>query len=616
MVFELKGELLSKEDVVQQKGNSEVYVMSQKAVTDDLNALDERLTAATEYLLGSTYNPKLLGNFYVLNGVITVQSAQDCKYFKVFKGQKFGITYISTSSANIRWGFFNDVPEVGSTAVKYGQNFTNGETLVAPSDGYFAFSYAYTLVESISIIPYSKIEEIDSVIDDIIEITGISKHPIEMFSGYYYLLGSLNVGDIFNEDGGRESSYKNAKVKCKAGDKFTLNASSGSLAGLYCFVDSNNVVLSVRGNATVSNLVIIAPTGAAYCYLNDKSNSTSYFEKVGEYANIEQEIKRIDSKNHFNGLSSDFSLSASASKTLSTIYVRKNSKVSLEVGPFTSLRFGLGYQTYMGYWIEINSTTVSVYQYVSAATLVTSYEHGLDISSGIRASIVAAEETASIILVDAFGTVSKTDNINWWGGGAAFITNLGNNTIVGNIAYIPGDITKKIWMFGDSYFSYNQTARWLHYMIEWNFKNWLANHLPGINSVNSVIAFDNLKKLAIPAYVVWGLGMNDSADSNANTPSSTWLSSVEHIIEYCEHNAIEPILCTIPSVPTKLHEGKNNWIRSSGYRYIDFAKAVNAQADGTWTAGLISGDGVHPTVAGAKVLASQVLIDFPEIMLD
>lgn len=601
---------------IQQKGQSTTVVMSQKAVTDELNALDEKLTATTEYLLGSEYNPKLLGNFYVLNGVITAQSAQTCKYFKVFKGQKFGIVFSSTTNLNIRWGFFNDVPEVGSTAIKYENNFKNGNTLVAPSDGYFAFSYAYSLVESISIIPYSKIEEIDAEIDDIVEIAGIAKRPIEMLSGYYYGLGNLNVGDTFNENEGRNSSYKNAKVKCKAGDKFTLNASAGSVAGLYCFVDSNDVVLNIRGSATVTDLVVIAPTGAVYCYLNDSSNSTSYFERDGKYANTEQEIKRIDSKNHFNGLSSDFSLSASASKTLSTIYVRKNSKLSLDVGSFTSLRFGLGYQAYMGYWIEINSTTVSVYRYVSSEALITSYEHGLDISSGIRASIVAAEETASIILVDAFGTVSKTDNINWWGGGAAFVTNLGNNTIVGNVAYIPGDITKKIWMFGDSYFSYNQNARWLHYMIEWNFKNWLANHLPGINSVNSITAFDNLKNLAIPTYIVWGLGMNDNADSDANTPSSTWLSSVEHIIEYCKHNAIEPILCTIPSVPTKLHEGKNNWIRNSGYRYIDFAKAVNAQADGTWAVGLISGDGVHPTAAGAKVLASQVLIDFPEIMVE
>ena len=65
------------------------------------------------------------------------------------------------------------------------------------------------------------------------------------------------------------------------------------------------------------------------------------------------------------------------------------------------------------------------------------------------------------------------------------------------------------------------------------------------------------------------------------------------------------------------HEKKNDWIRSSGYRYVDFAKAVGANSEtGMWRDGLRESDtGLHPSALGAKVLFAQLLSDFPEIMV-
>ena len=77
---------------------------------------------------------------------------------------------------------------------------------------------------------------------------------------------------------------------------------------------------------------------------------------------------------------------------------------------------------------------------------------------------------------------------------------------------------------------------------------------------------------------------------------------------------IELILATIPNVPSIRHDYKNAIVRASGYRYIDFAKAVNAEAVGaTWYADMLSSDNVHPTELGAKALASRILLDVPEI---
>jgi hypothetical protein len=720
------------------------------------------------FLGSGKYNPLLLGNYWISNGVVTAYNLQTCKYFKVIKGQRFRVDFVGTS-LTLRWGFFSDIPKEGDTAILYGSTGKSTNTFVAPSNGYFAFSYLTDSLQSISIIPLSVTDNIEMQIDSIsqelktdtvsinminstildyvtlngvylpngkmteestqntyyhyvkkgtkvlikislsstatlrwgafssipvlssqafdygskgisggavasefryfatqdeyfavslmtsaltsisfetegllnealgrieilepqvnentnhvnnlIRVVGEGKVPITMELGWYSL-GSLYIGDTFNPSAPNPSDpsvqYKCKKLSCESDEVFTINASAGSTAGLYVFTDSDNKVIDKRSHTTVTNLVITAPLGAAYFYLNDNSNSTSYVGEEDNITKLQEQIEDVKERGHFNGLSSDFSLASYASKTLGETFVRKNSRLSLEVVAFTSLRFGLGYNKYMGYWIEVDSTTVFIYKYVSEATLVTSYSHGLNITSGVKATIVASKETASIILVDAFGTVSKTDNLDWWGGGAAFVTNLGSNTIEGKIDYFPGDITKRIWMFGDSYFSYNQTARWLYYMVNWGFENWLANHLPGEDSINSIINFNNLKGLSVPQFIVWCLGMNDGSDADSLTPNTNWLTAVDNVINYCTVNSIIPILATIPSVPNIYHEGKNNYVRNSGYRYIDFAKAVNAQADGTWTTGLLSGDNVHPTNAGAKVLASQVLIDFPEIMV-
>ena len=49
------------------------------------------------------------------------------------------------------------------------------------------------------------------------------------------------------------------------------------------------------------------------------------------------------------------------------------------------------------------------------------------------------------------------------------------------------------------------------------------------------------------------------------------------------------------------------------FAYIDSYGAVGATSSG-WYDGMLSDDGIHPTELGAKVLASQILVDVPELM--
>ena len=104
-------------------------------------------------------------------------------------------------------------------------------------------------------------------------------------------------------------------------------------------------------------------------------------------------------------------------------------------------------------------------------------------------------------------------------------------------------------------------------------------------------------------------------DGDVNTAVNTsYLKCVLEFIAICESNGITPILSTIPCTPTVNNYYKNEWVKKSEYRYIDFARAVGGETIGsTWFPGMLHTDNVHPAELGAKALYSQFIADFPEI---
>ena len=106
--------------------------------------------------------------------------------------------------------------------------------------------------------------------------------------------------------------------------------------------------------------------------------------------------------------------------------------------------------------------------------------------------------------------------------------------------------------------------------------------------------------------------MNDADSSSAYNAS--WKSCIDYVISEADAIGAEVILATIPNTPTVNNTFKNAWVKSSGYRYVDFANAVGAEsANSSWYSGMLSSDNVHPTQYGARALASKLLVDMPEI---
>lgn len=255
--------------------------------------------------------------------------------------------------------------------------------------------------------------------------------------------------------------------------------------------------------------------------------------------------------------------------------------------------------------LEITGTQ-AVWHYNQYGTPKTMTDnHNLTISNVIGVKITWNWATVSIKITSIGGTFEKSYTLPSVRVGKAypFYVLTATNGVVLNFSNVYPQINKKVWVFGDSYIQ-DVPERWVYYTDR---DLYFANGYPGEGSANAIAELTYLLTLGAPKYVVWALGMNDN--------DTQWNTGLSALISLSNQYKFEIVLATIPTVPTRDNETKNATVRSSNYRYIDFAKAVGANAEGEWFTGLLSDDEVHPSALGANVLAAQIYADFPEIMI-
>lgn len=278
---------------------------------------------------------------------------------------------------------------------------------------------------------------------------------------------------------------------------------------------------------------------------------------------------------------------------------------------FSSLLFGHGEGAYSLYFSIDGANIV----FMTNGTAGTTLAHGLTLDTYIDFMLIVGERnTGTIILNTLGGTYSHTVQIVQGYKGDVFVRAVGAALGETTIAFSSKDFRQPIWMFGDSYFTHTSDARWTYWLLEWGFGRCLLNGFPGANSDEALPQVVNyLGTWGIPKYIVWCLGMNDPDDGAIN---QTWMDCINELIAQCETYGVEPILATIPNVPSLDHTYKNTWVRESGYRYIDFAKAVGAESAGaSWYTGALSTDNTHPSEIGARLLCQQAVLDVPELTM-
>lgn len=278
---------------------------------------------------------------------------------------------------------------------------------------------------------------------------------------------------------------------------------------------------------------------------------------------------------------------------------------------FSSVYFGHGESSYSLYF-KIDNTNIS---FMSNGNVGSELPHGLTLDTYIDLiAIVGENNTGTLIFNTLGGTYTRSVQIVNGCKGDIFARPSGCTITKVYIEFTSADFRQPIWIFGDSYVTHTSDTRWPYWLIEWGFGRCLLNGFPGENSEEALSqAVSYLPSAGIPKYIVWCLGMNDPDNGAIN---ASWLSNVTNLISECEKYKVIPILATIPNVPSYDHSYKNAWVKQSGYRYIDFAKAVNAESTGaTWYTGALSSDNTHPSEIGARLLCEQVILDVPELML-
>ena len=301
---------------------------------------------------------------------------------------------------------------------------------------------------------------------------------------------------------------------------------------------------------------------------------------------------------------------------LSRTYIRKNTLLTAEID-FESLECVRIYRgilkEFNSTWMDIDKEGVKVYR-SSEDNIVWTGNHGLTAKGKLTVSFdyVDGADGKATISMTANGQVYEF-KAYWVGGGEPAIENRGSKDVEATIRFFPKEASSRVWVIGDSYIDWNNPARWPYYIYNSGHKSWMADHLSGGSSKDMIDSFKNDVKFGRPDYAVWFLGMNDRNDSD-DAPNTVWLECINEFITVCQENGITPVLSTIPSVPGRIHNQKTKWVRESGCRYIDIADAVLMDpASGQWFDELLAADNVHPTTAGAKVIAMRVLSDFPEI---
>jgi hypothetical protein len=268
-----------------------------------------------------------------------------------------------------------------------------------------------------------------------------------------------------------------------------------------------------------------------------------------------------------------------------------------------SVTFGKGFAKYRGEYFVIDATNI-VYYYDSVLT--TTKPHGLTISTFLKASFSTDDNGIASVLVQSLGGYFKTtfqmsNEMNF----EPFIKSDGQTITNVKLTATCKDFQNSVWSYGDSYFGITP-SRWPGTMKTFGYFNFLINGLAGQGSAAAYADFLRCLNYGTPKYVFWCLGMNDT--------DTVYIQNLNNVVLKCAEKNIILILGNIPTVPTRNKEIIKATVLNSGFRFVDFYKAMGTNSAGNWYAGYLSSDGVHPNQIGADALAMQVLIDFPEIM--
>lgn len=435
--------------------------------------------------------------------------------------------------------------------------------------------------------------------------------PINIFNknevedGYRTVDGQLHAANNY-----KTSNY----VKVEEGK--TIYASFGSMRFIVAY-DLHKNVLSDKGSHDACYSYTV-PNGVAYIkisisidYLND---TVIAYKEADKYTPYFEPYYKIDNKANVGYVTVTGSIENG--QILKTPYnnIKKNKAISFhaDIIELYELNIGHGKTGYGSTYLNITPTKITLHNGAINATPV-EYEVNLKLENFIDIQIIDNLNWATLKICNNENEIA-IDGIYWEGfNGEPFVECVNGSLANCMFTWSSSDFKCKTFYFGDSYTSLEYNARWGYYLQADGFiDSIMINGYPGQESDTAFDAFKNIVSIATPENAVWSLGMNDNADVG-DIPDPKWKEKIEAFINKCNELKITPILCTIPTIPTKNHDAKNLYIRNCGLRYIDFDRAVRG-TNANWYNDMLSDDGIHTTQKGAKAIYKRLQIECPEVM--
>lgn len=409
----------------------------------------------------------------------------------------------------------------------------------------------------------------------------------------------------FNKHFSVEGTASVACASCKLMDG-TVYSSSWETVGLLRNTTGGTYGIEGKTTSEYEYVAITVDANSDYSCLVRTTNDGK------EIPGLQNKVMLLDSITGENAYSiSADSLTNGNSLVLGSFpyHIKKNVGISFSanITSFNTIQVGKGYNKYRGKWIEINGTDVILKSYENSVSTIETKAHGLTISTYIKVSMFGDNNGVLHLVIQSFGGYFST-TFEGWGFEAnyeAFARSVNSSLASVKLNATCSDLKCPVWVIGDSYCGVSD-ARWPYYMKEWGYWNYMICALAGQTSQQASNDFDRLVKGGTPKYLLWLLGMNDTLDK--------YKQYFGYVKGFCESHGITLIAGLTPTVPSIDNEGKKQYIIDNGVRYINFYSAVGADSSGNWYDGYLSNDNVHPTQLGAQALATQVLVDFPEIM--
>ena len=567
------------------------------------------------------------------------------KVLKIICYKIKSITFANTVIGNpyVNSVSFQDVKNKFISGIRSDSHSEEAYTVNVPDTAYYA---VFTCLKSQNVSYQFDTDYVSAFLDRTNEIVrdyqNADNNKLDVIRGKnLFNKNTIIAGKFLYDNGGvapNKDYFISDYIQIEGGEQYFIQALWTNGAN-NVFYDLNKNALDKSYSNNVGNGEFTAPKSAAYIRLSGQTNTVNNlcfskgtqeipYEPYTDYKPMQVVEKKVEAlESRFDTLvGKKVEIQTITAQTLSTDdtidlevpNIKFGKVISFHANVVSSGEIEISHgqsSLYSCGKIRVDASSVKYYSYTGQDNLEIEVQHGLTISNTISISLnvngVKTMENSMPRIADL--TVESNGNIfntrmKWNGCNekvqAKIISGEYTNC---SLNFWSQDYKKDIWAYGDSYFDY-----WPLLAKKNGYGNFLCDGVSGRGSNDAL----NSLKLGLthgtPKKILWCMGMNDPDSSTAI--SAVYKKVIDEVVTLCDELGIELIITTIPNVPDRNHNYKNEYIKSLGKRIVDVSKAIGADNSANWFDGFLSSDKVHPSGTGANAIMSCIISSVPELL--